>query len=188
MNNQNGPLRQRLLFAQGGLCYFCKAPLPATEASVEHLLAKANGGSDRDDNCVACCKSLNALLGSMSLKEKIQVVLNQQGQFRCPNGAQIKIKKTGPAAPPKTTKIVAERYAQVLARLKQLGKAKPRTVPKLKNLIVALFQSKLSENEVDTLVAQLESGRVISIVQTKLTYLPGQELWSYQPNGDLKCW
>jgi len=38
-----------------------------------------------DENCVACCKAVNALLGSMSLKEKIQVVLNQQGQFKCPN-------------------------------------------------------------------------------------------------------
>lgn len=76
----------RLMFAQGGICFFCKKPLPKSEASVEHLVASANGGSNSDENCVACCKAVNALLGSMSLKEKIQVVLNQKGQFKCPNG------------------------------------------------------------------------------------------------------
>ncbi|MGL6334488.1 HNH endonuclease [Aeromonas jandaei] len=61
------------MFVQGGLCFFCKQPLPKTEASVEHLLASANGGSNSDENCVACCKAVNRLLGSMSLKEKFQV-------------------------------------------------------------------------------------------------------------------
>ena len=77
----------RLMFAQGGVCFFCKQPLPKAEASVEHLLASANGGGNSDENCVACCKAVNALLGSMSLKEKFQVVLNQKGQFKCPNRA-----------------------------------------------------------------------------------------------------
>ena len=76
----------RLLFAQGGDCFFCKAPLPKNEASVEHLVALSNKGADNDTNCVVCCKALNALLGSMSLKEKLQVVLNQKGKFICPNG------------------------------------------------------------------------------------------------------
>lgn len=74
------------MFVQGGLCFFCKQPLPRAEASVEHLLAGANGGSSKDENCVACCKSINVLLGSMSLKEKFQVLLNQRGEFKCPNG------------------------------------------------------------------------------------------------------
>ena len=76
----------RLMFAQGGLCFFCGQSLPKNEASVEHLVASANGGNNNDENRVACCKAVNALLGSMSLKEKIQVVLNQQGRFKCPNG------------------------------------------------------------------------------------------------------
>ena len=53
----------RLMFVQGGLCFFCEQPLPRSEASVEHLLASANGGKNNDDNCVACCKAVNALLG-----------------------------------------------------------------------------------------------------------------------------
>ena len=167
---QNGALT-RLLFAQGRLCFFCKAPLPQNEASVEHLVARANGGSDQDENCVACCKSLNASLGRMSLKEKIQVVLNQTRPFECPNGAQWKVEKMAPEVLAKSTKSVAARHAQVAAHLKKLGKAKPRTVPKLKNVIVVLFQNKLSQHEVDALVRELQSRRVISINQAKLTYL-----------------
>src|SRR4249919_3272315 len=77
----------RLLFLQGGLCFFCKQPLSLSDASVEHLLASANGGTNSEENCVACCKALNALFGDKSLKEKLQVVLNQRGQFKCPKGA-----------------------------------------------------------------------------------------------------
>ena len=73
------------MFAQGGLCYFCSDPLPKAQASIEHLVPLARAGSNSDDNCVACCKAINGLLGSMSLKEKIKVVLNQKGNFTCPN-------------------------------------------------------------------------------------------------------
>jgi hypothetical protein len=74
----------RLLFEQGNQCFFCRKPLKPIDASVEHLVASANGGTNGEENCVACCKKLNALLGSKSLKEKVQIVLNQRGSFRCP--------------------------------------------------------------------------------------------------------
>lgn len=75
---------ERLLFLQGGRCFFCKDLLDRSRASIEHLNAIANGGGSNDSNCVACCKELNAALGSLSIKEKIQVVLNQRGAFICP--------------------------------------------------------------------------------------------------------
>lgn len=165
----NRPLT-RLLFSQGGLCFFCEKPLPVSDASVEHLVARSNGGTDKDENCVACCKSVNVLLGCRPLKEKLQLVLNQKGHFKCPNGAQGKVKKRGRQASPKVTKLAADHYGQVVANLKQRGKAKPRTVLKLKNLIVALFQKKLSEGEVEALVRRLASHGVISIDGSKLTY------------------
>lgn len=74
----------RLLFEQGGKCFFCLASLDKANASVEHLLAKANGGTDDEGNVVACCKSLNAILGRKPLKEKIQIVLRQDEGFNCP--------------------------------------------------------------------------------------------------------
>jgi 5-methylcytosine-specific restriction endonuclease McrA len=76
---------ERTLFLQGGQCFFCSKMLPKAEASVEHLVPKALGGSDHLDNLVACCKSLNSLFGSMTPKEKIRALLNQKGKFKCPN-------------------------------------------------------------------------------------------------------
>lgn len=74
----------KLLFIQGGKCFFCDGELPRNIASVEHLLPKSLKGNNSDDNCVACCKSINQLLGSMTLKEKLRVLLNQKGEIKCP--------------------------------------------------------------------------------------------------------
>lgn len=91
----------RLLFAQGNHCFFCNAKLDKLNASVEHLVASANGGKSDDGNCVACCKTLNQLLGAKSIKDKIQVILNQRGEFHCPGGHHDKPKPapTQPAIP-----------------------------------------------------------------------------------------
>lgn len=165
---------ERLIFAQGGLCFFCKKPLSNADASVEHLVASANGGGNRDDNCVACCKSLNALLGSMSLKEKIQVVLNQKGQFKCPNGAE---RPAGVGASAKSPDVVAvtrptaDKYSQIVANLRQRGDAKPRTVSKLSSTINALYQNKLSKHELTSLLQQLQEGGVIAVSGAKVTYV-----------------
>jgi hypothetical protein len=160
----------RLLFTQGGRCFFCEQPLSAADASIEHLVASSNGGSNCDENCVACCKPLNQLLGSMSLKEKIQIVLNQKGQFKCPNGAENEVGETRPQASPKATKAAECNYALLVANLKQRGSAKPRTLVKLKSMIAALFQNKLSDDDVQALVQQLQSRHQISIAGSKVTY------------------
>lgn len=78
---------ERLLFAQGGECFFWRQQLQKERASIEHLNALANGGANSEDNCVVCCKQLNSLLGSKSIKAKLLVVLNQRGAFTCPCGA-----------------------------------------------------------------------------------------------------
>src|SRR4051812_33187370 len=117
----------RLTFAQGGMCFFCKAPLPKSEASVEHLVASANGGGNNDENRVACCKSVNALLGSMSLKEKFQLVLNQKGAFQCPNGNGAAGLGLASAKAPKIQAVAKpneDRFKSVLLNLVQRGKAR----------------------------------------------------------------
>jgi hypothetical protein len=159
----------RLMFVQGGLCFFCKQPLPKTEASVEHLFASANGGSNSDENCVACCKAVNRLLGSMSLKEKFQVVLNQKGQFKCPNGVgSIKVvtqTKATVIAQPKNDKLIL-----VVANLKQRGNSKPRTLKTLKSTVVALFPKGLPESELSTIIQQLQATKKVTITENKVTY------------------
>jgi hypothetical protein len=93
----------RLLFEQGGDCFFCREPLPKSEASVEHLLAVANGGTSVEENVVACCKAMNGLLSNKPLKEKFAIVLRQKSGFRCPVGRDNTRDKPAPAktlAPP----------------------------------------------------------------------------------------
>lgn len=164
----------RLMFAQGGLCFFCRKPLPQSEASVEHLVASANGGRNGDDNCVACCKALNALFGSMSLKEKIQLVLNQRGQFKCPNKIGV-LKATVADAvvrpsSPRASVSMSEKVGRVIDDLRKRDSARPRTVKTLSSTISALFQKKLSEQEVLSLIARLQTDGVIVVSGTKVSY------------------
>ena len=156
----------RLLFAQGGRCFFCQQPLPLADASVEHLVAVSNGGKNGDENCVACCKTLNRLLGRMSLKEKLQVVLNQQGAFRCPNG------RGSLSAPLATAELatLADRIAMVMADLHRRGSARPRTIKTLTGTVAALFKKSLSEQEIATLLSQMQAKGLITVEGTKVSY------------------
>jgi hypothetical protein len=129
----------RLLFEQGNQCFFCRKPLNPADASVEHLVASANGGNNSEENCVACCKKLNALLGSKSLKEKMQIVLNQRGSFRCPEDVERErlasvAKATAPIAtstpksrPPPPPAAKPKANPQPQAQAKQ--QPKPQSVP-----------------------------------------------------------
>jgi len=164
----------RLMFAQGGLCYFCNMPLPKAEASVEHLVPTSRAGSNSDDNCVACCKAINNLFGSMSLKEKIRVVLNQNGKFTCPAG----VPSAKPATPtqqlatePKPVKI--DNYEIVLADLRKRGASRPRKVETLKNTIrstVKNAKSTITEAQLETLIKHLQVNAKLTITDSKVTY------------------
>jgi septum formation topological specificity factor MinE len=165
----------RLLFAQGGLCFFCQQVLSPADASVEHLVATSNGGSNEQDNCVACCKALNTLLGSMSLKEKLRVVLNQKGDFKCPNGGSSPPKSSVQQSPvPKISAhqtAATERLELVVADLRKRGASRPRTLKTLTSTVGALFKKKLTAHEVAALLAKLQSQGIVSVNGTKVTYL-----------------
>ena len=173
----------RLMFAQGGLCFFCNVPLPKAEASVEHLVASTNGGSNADDNCVACCKAINSLLGSMSLKEKVRVVLNQQGKFKCPNGIgnPVLVAPVAPVAKPKVTvvakavsapakpAVVVDPVKLVITNLKSRGKALPGTVKTLTSTIKSLPQ-KFTDKQAEAVIQKLQSAGKVTVTGTKVTY------------------
>ena len=165
----------RLMFAQGGLCFFCRKPLLKADASVEHLVASANGGGNNDDNCVACCKALNALLGSMSLKEKFQVVLNQRGQFKCPNGVteSTQVASTSTSPSPTTTKLpsAGDRFSLIVSNLKQRGSARPRTTKTLRSTVASLFQNKLTQKQLAAELERLESEGIVTIKDSKISYV-----------------
>src|SRR5262245_60457650 len=152
---------ERLLFAQGGLCFFCQQRLAPADASVEHLVATANGGRNGDENTVACCKALNSLLGRMSLKEKLRVILNQKGAFKCPND-------TGKRKA--TVDLPEEALERVIADLQKRGTSKPGTVKTLTSSINNLFQKSLSAQQLSALVDALKSRRIIRVSGTKVSY------------------
>ena len=152
---------ERLLFAQGGLCFFCSKQLAPADASVEHLVATANGGRNGDDNTVACCKALNSLLGRMSLKEKLRVILNQKGAFKCPNGS---------GKPRASVDLPKDALERVLADLEKRGTATPRTVKTLTSSINNLFQKSLSSQQLATLVDALKSRGVITVSGASVSY------------------
>ncbi len=164
----------RLLFAQGGNCFFCRKHLPKAEASVEHLVAQAHGGKDGDENCVACCKSLNALFGRMSLKEKLAIVLNQRGDFKCPAGVAEQVnshKATPNSGAPKSPRTKADKFALVVADLQKRGNAKPGTVEKLLNTIKSqLVQIGEPGDEANSLLSELAARAYVNVTDQKVTY------------------
>lgn len=157
------------MFAQGGLCYFCNIQLPKAEASVEHLVPTARAGSNSDDNCVACCKAMNALLGSMSLKEKIKVVLNQKGQFKCPNGVGHAVPKVAPVAKVENS-VPAPTIAAVVENLRSRGSSRPRKVKTLTSTIKALAPLKLNDKQVKDVIEALKASGKILINGEQVTY------------------
>ena len=153
---------ERLLFLQGHRCFFCGHSIPAGEASVEHLVATSNGGAKEDENCVVCCKSINIALGHLSVKAKLQVVLNHRGSFACPMSI---------ASP--ATSIVEprdDRVGVVVADLQKRGSARPRRVVTLRNTINSAFQMSLSETELDVLLAHLQAKGYVTVEDTKVSY------------------
>lgn len=181
MSNSMTTHLDRLLFAQGGQCFFCRKPLPKAEASVEHLLASVNGGTNDDGNCVACCKALNHLLGSKSIKEKMQIVLNQRGNFQCPgNVIQQPNSAPSPSITATTPKLVQATtngaFDLVQSDLKKRGASRPRKVSTLTSTIKALLkqqQKPSSDAEVANLITELQKRGKLIITDTKVTYKLG---------------
>ena len=75
---------RKMLYLQGGSCFFCGMPLAEVDASIEHLNPKSRGGASAEDNEVVCHRTLNHAFGNMDLKRKFEFVLKTKGTFRCP--------------------------------------------------------------------------------------------------------
>lgn len=172
------------MFAQGGRCFFCCKPLARKDASVEHLVARTHGGPDNDENCVACCKSLNALFGRVSLKEKLRILLNQQGAFRCPAESEQAAAPVAPATgarsevagkpvdtPVQQPAPATHQVAVVVADLYKRGNARPRTVEKLRNTIrCRLAHSGEAADAADGVLELLKARDWVRIDAEKVTY------------------
>ena len=134
----------RLLFHQGGRCFFCEQTLPRTEASVEHLHAVSNGGSREDENCVVCCKSV-----------------------KCPNGIHFATERAGqPNGIPPTEEI----FTTVLTNLRQQeNRKRPQSPKALTGYVQNLFKA-LPESQITGLIDRLQSSGKILLGENKVTY------------------
>ena len=92
--NESRPLNQskasgltkleKMLYLQGGNCFFCGHLLGLADASIEHLLPISQGGQRVESNEVVCHKTVNDAFGAMDLKRKMEFIVRSSGQFQCP--------------------------------------------------------------------------------------------------------
>jgi CRISPR/Cas system Type II protein with McrA/HNH and RuvC-like nuclease domain len=75
---------QRLLYLQGGRCFYCGANLPLDTASIDHVIPQSMGGDNSQENVVACCKTLNQWFAALSPKRKIEIMRNWNAPLPCP--------------------------------------------------------------------------------------------------------
>lgn len=159
---------ERLLVFQGNRCFFCDRPIPDGEASVEHLVASANGGTNDDDNCVVCCKALNAAFGSKPYKEKLRAILNHRGHFSCPR--PLVSNEAVPVSPPPLRETPGPELARVIDDLRKRGNMKPRKMDKLRNTISAVFKKQLSDDKVTELLDRLRARGYVTINNGAVSY------------------
>lgn len=158
----------RLLFLQGGKCFFCTKPIPVGEESVEHLVASASGGTNEDDNCVVCCKSVNLAFGSLPVKRKMEAIIKHGEAFECPRPmSALNPITVDPTHQPDSE---SERLDRLVAHLIKMGASRPRKVSTLASTINAVFKKGLSEEQLEFLLDKLKAREWISVVGTKVSY------------------
>ena len=159
---------QRLLFLQGNKCFFCGIRIPSGEESVEHLNALSNGGKTSDENSVACCKTMNAALGNLTVKEKFRAVLNHKGEFACPLVPVIQSKpKSDDNVATKANKLLPD----VVKNLRKRGTKRPNSLATLRNAIKGSFKQ-TSPEVLEAVVTLLKKKGFINEAGGKMSY-PG---------------
>ncbi len=114
----------------------------------------------------------------MSLKEKIRVILNQKGSFKCPNN-----KTPATAAKPEPSKSLnpnqitpaskADSYTIVLVDLKKRGSSRSRKIEILKSTMqTALNNAKnpLTATQLESLIRRFQAEGKITLEETKVYY------------------
>ena len=151
-----------LLFKQKGKCYFCHKELSIHRADIEHLFAKANGGSDDEENLVAVCRGANRLMAHLPLKEKIEIF---RERFTCPeeNGLSY-LQDNAPELPINLDKTLTT----YIARMNSSKQSRPAKRNSLLNQISSMFT--LAQGEPEALVTILIEKGVIHFEDSKVVW------------------
>lgn len=54
---------------QNGACYYCGIKIRPNTVTADHVHPQCHGGTDDEDNIVACCQPCNMTKGPMSVKK-----------------------------------------------------------------------------------------------------------------------
>ena len=76
--SKSAKLRRAVLERDGKDCWLCGERMPTNDRTVEHLVAKANGGTDDLENLALAHRACNELLGSLSLEAKLELRAKMQ--------------------------------------------------------------------------------------------------------------
>lgn len=118
----------------------------------------------------------------MTLKSKIEVFLNQKGDFRCPNpthSAQAQKTKpaTKPAASPKApakkpvTPKAADVFTKIVKTLKQQqAKSRPKDEKALTSTVASLLKQQKSSEPAAKVIAKLFDTGVCTLVDKTIVY------------------
>ena len=71
--SKSSKLRRAVLERDGRDCWLCGERMPTHDMTVEHLVARTNGGTDDLDNLALAHRACNELLGSLSLEAKLEL-------------------------------------------------------------------------------------------------------------------
>jgi 5-methylcytosine-specific restriction endonuclease McrA len=66
--------REAALRAQGGRCKYCLVPLSLKDATRDHVIPRAKGGSNHKENTVAACDDCNNAKGDMDVKRFLRLI------------------------------------------------------------------------------------------------------------------
>lgn len=76
---------ERMLFIQGGLCFYCRRKLDPSKATIEHVIPSSMGGKSDESNVIVCCRAINSLFANLPPKRKIEALVAWGGRMPCPD-------------------------------------------------------------------------------------------------------
>lgn len=79
MDRQLTHKKRILAIRDGKECYYCGVDLPKDQLTVEHILAKIDGGSDHMHNLCLACKPCNVKVDAMPIVKKMEYRKEMRG-------------------------------------------------------------------------------------------------------------
>ena len=73
--------KAKLRARDGENCWLCARPIKAGAGSIEHLIARINGGSDEIGNLVLCHRGCNTHLADRTVEKKIKMRIKWHRTF-----------------------------------------------------------------------------------------------------------